>query len=246
MALTAPPPSPARREQPQLPPLENGDHLDQATFHARYEAMPEDVRAELIGGIVFMSSPVRRPHGRWTLLLCGWLFEYEAATPGTEGLDNTTVILLEDEEPQPDVFLRILPECGGSTRDEDDYVTGPPELVIEVASSSDAIDMRLKKKGYEQAGVQEYLVVLTRPREVCWFTLRDGRYEALDPDPDGVFRSQRFPGLWLDPHALFAKHPGGLQAIVARGIATPEHTAFVARLAAARQSAEPGAGNPSA
>src|SRR5262245_15062541 len=36
-----------------LPPLENGDHLDQPTFHARYEAMPEDCRAELIGGIVY-------------------------------------------------------------------------------------------------------------------------------------------------------------------------------------------------
>ena len=30
-----------------LPPLENGDRLDQKTFHARYEAMPEDCRAEL-------------------------------------------------------------------------------------------------------------------------------------------------------------------------------------------------------
>jgi hypothetical protein len=40
-----------------LPPLANGDHLDQRTFHARYEAMPEDFRAELIGGIVYMTSP---------------------------------------------------------------------------------------------------------------------------------------------------------------------------------------------
>jgi hypothetical protein len=39
-----------------LPPLVNGDHLDQPTFHERHEAMP-DVRAELIGGFVYMSSP---------------------------------------------------------------------------------------------------------------------------------------------------------------------------------------------
>ncbi|MBI2480657.1 MAG: hypothetical protein HYV60_19140, partial [Planctomycetia bacterium] len=31
-----------------IPPLEPGDHLDQKTFHVRYEAMPEDVKAELI------------------------------------------------------------------------------------------------------------------------------------------------------------------------------------------------------
>ena len=44
-----------------LPPLVNGDHLDQKTFHERYEAMPE-VRAELIGGIVYMSSPQKMRH----------------------------------------------------------------------------------------------------------------------------------------------------------------------------------------
>lgn len=51
-----------------LPPLENGDRLDQKTFHARYEAMPDGVRAELIGGIVYMSSPLKRHHGRYALL----------------------------------------------------------------------------------------------------------------------------------------------------------------------------------
>ena len=28
-----------------LPPLEDGDRLDQPTFHERYEAMPESVRS---------------------------------------------------------------------------------------------------------------------------------------------------------------------------------------------------------
>src|SRR5262245_22611124 len=46
-----------------LPPLEAGDHLAQATFHARYEAMPPDFRAELIGGVVFVPSPIRLEHG---------------------------------------------------------------------------------------------------------------------------------------------------------------------------------------
>ena len=38
-----------------IPSLEPGDHLDQKTFHARYEAIPENVRAELIGGVVSCS-----------------------------------------------------------------------------------------------------------------------------------------------------------------------------------------------
>ena len=39
-----------------IPPLEQGDHLDQKTFHARYEAMPEHVRAELVQGVVYMTG----------------------------------------------------------------------------------------------------------------------------------------------------------------------------------------------
>src|SRR5271156_1111031 len=48
----------APKSVPMLPPLENGDHLDQPTFHARYEAMPSGTRAQLIGGIVYMGSPL--------------------------------------------------------------------------------------------------------------------------------------------------------------------------------------------
>ena len=52
------------REKNGVPPLEPGDHLTRDTFHARYEAMPPGVKAELIGGIVYMPSPTRRAHGR--------------------------------------------------------------------------------------------------------------------------------------------------------------------------------------
>jgi len=51
---------------PRLPPLENGDRLDQKSYHERYEAMPEHVRAELIGGIVYMASPQKMPRARTT------------------------------------------------------------------------------------------------------------------------------------------------------------------------------------
>src|SRR6516165_8685655 len=83
-----------------LPLLENGDHLDQKTFHERYEAMPEGTRAELIGGIVYMASPLKRPHGKIHFLLAHWLGYYVDDTPGIEALDNTTAILGKKSEPQ--------------------------------------------------------------------------------------------------------------------------------------------------
>jgi hypothetical protein len=59
-----------RRLRPTQLPLENGDHLDQKTFHAQCEAMPPETRAELIGGIVYMGSPLKGERG-WRALDLG-------------------------------------------------------------------------------------------------------------------------------------------------------------------------------
>jgi Uma2 family endonuclease len=138
-----------------VPPLEPGDHLDQKTFHTRYEAMPEDVIAELIGGVVYMPSPLKASQGDIHGEVMAWLKQYKAATPGTRVLDNATVILAEDSEPQPDACLLIRPEVGGQTREnEDGYIVGPPELVVEVALSSESYDRHSKLRDYERYGVR--------------------------------------------------------------------------------------------
>src|SRR5260221_7287847 len=102
-----------RRPSPNVPLLHNGDRLTQAEFHRRYEAYPEDVKFELIGGIVYMASPLRLPHGRYHQKLSFVLAHYESATPGVEVADNATVILGEESEPQPHLLLRIMTEFGG-------------------------------------------------------------------------------------------------------------------------------------
>ncbi|OAI40276.1 hypothetical protein AYO40_04975 [Planctomycetaceae bacterium SCGC AG-212-D15] len=215
--------------QPPIPPLENGDHLDQRTFHERYEAMPEGTRAELIGGIVYiMASPLKRPHGRHHFRLSHWLGTYEDETPGVEAYDNATTILGEESEPQPDNSLLIV--RGGQTHDEDDYIVGPPEFLGEIASSSEAIDLHAKKTDYERAGVREYLVVLLRQKRVLWFALHDERFEEMKPGPDGILRSRVFPGLWLDPVAFLEGNGKRLREVLALGIASQEHAAFVAKL----------------
>src|SRR6516165_2602093 len=97
--------------------LVEGQRLDQPTFHALYEAMPPGTRAELIGGVVHMPSPVGRAHGRAQVPVIVWLDYYAERTVGIEVLDNATAILGWKNEPQPDVMLRVQPECGGRTAD---------------------------------------------------------------------------------------------------------------------------------
>jgi hypothetical protein len=215
-----------------VPPLENGDHLDQKTFHERYEAMPPNVRAELIGGIVFMSSPLKPKHGRSGGRLIQWLFTYQDETPGTEALENTTNILGPESELQPDGCLLTLPEHGGQTwEDEKGYLNGAPEWVGEVSVSSESIDLSRKKEDYERAGVREYMVAALRTEEIFWFVRRRSKFKPLKPDDDGIFRSQVFPGLWLDPDAFLKRDGKRLLAILRRGLASPEHAAFTAKLA---------------
>ena len=136
-----------------LAPLVEGQRLDQATFHERYEQMPPGTRAELINGVVHMPGPIGPEHGRATVAALVWLSYYQENTPGVDVLDNV---------------------------------------------------------------------------------LREGRLVGLPPDSEGIFRSESFPGLWLDPRALIEGNTRRLREVLDRGLATTEHSAFVARLAAAR------------
>jgi Uma2 family endonuclease len=184
-----PTPRPARTNR--LPPLENGDRLDQPTFHARYEAMPESCRVELIGGIVYMPSPQKVPHSTTRGLVVRWLDEYAEATPGTTALLNNTCILGPESEPEPDACLFIDPTHGGQVSvDEDDYLRGPPELIVEVSSSTESIDLHRKKLDYQTAGVQEYVVFALRTQQVFWFVRQRGRYKEVPLPADGIFRSR--------------------------------------------------------
>jgi Uma2 family endonuclease len=223
--------------------LENGSRMDQKTFHALYLKTPEGFKAELIGGTVYVtSSPVSSRHGRPHARVVHWLGLYSDDTPGTEVMDNTTNILGDESEPQPDAFLYVTAGYGGrSTIDDMGYINGPVELVVEVANTTRAIDLGSKMRDYELAGVREYIVVLAQDERIAWFARGDEGLMAHPAGGDGVFRSAAFPGLWLDPRGLFAESTRPLTAAVKKGLASPEHTAFVAELQARRKKVKPAA-----
>lgn len=223
----------AHQRQRERLPLDNGDRLTQREFHRRYQTYPEGVKIELVGGTVYVASPLSLEHSDFTEELGYWLGTYRRATPGVQCLHNATTILGEHSEPQPDLALRILPAHGGQTTEEvgdhqRHYVKGAPELVIEVAASTRALDLNQKRRDYRFAGAAEYLVVCVEEREPFWFHFTARR--RLRPDPAGVWRSRTFPGLWLDGPGLLALDSQRVAAVLARGLATPEHVAFVERL----------------
>ncbi len=214
-----------------VPPLNDGDHLSRAEFERRYQAHPEIKKAELVEGIVYVQTAVHfEQHGRPHSDVVAWLGVYCAATPDVLGGDNATIRLDFENEVQPDALLRLEPEHGGRSHvTEDDYLEGPPELIVEIAASSAAYDLHVKRRVYARAGVQEYLAVQMYEQRVDWFILREGVYETLTPDTDGVLRSEVFPGLWLQPAALWSGDLATMLAVLQEGLASPEHAAFLAR-----------------
>jgi Uma2 family endonuclease len=218
--------------QQKVPPLENGDRLSRDEFERRYDAMPGLKKAELIEGVVYMPSPVRvDQHGEPHFDMIGSLGTYTWATLGVRGADSSSARLDLKNMPQPDICLFIDPAKDGQARISDDgYLEGAPELIAEIAASSVSYDLSLKFEVYRRNGVREYLVWRVQDREFDWFVLRGKRYVRLPLDKSGVYRSKAFPGLWLDPAALIRGDMAAVQAALQRGLASPEHAAFVASL----------------
>ena len=214
------------------PPLVNGDRLMRDEFERRYDAMPQVKKAELIEGRVYMPSPVSylhhaAPHSD----LVGWLIAYRAGTPHVAVGDNATVRLDLDNEPQPDIVLRIESAKGGqSWIDERGYLEGCPELIAEVSASSVSYDLHDKMNAYRRNGIREYVVWRVLDGELDWFVLRGGVYERLLPDEAGLLKSEAFPGLWLDVEALLRGDMATVLARLQEGLNGEDHATFVRRL----------------
>ena len=232
--LTVPAPKP-RFTTPLLHP---GDRMNAAEFEARYTAMPYLKKAELLDGVVYMPSPVSlQHHGEPHAEIVGWLTYYMALSRGVRVGDNTTLRLGDTNQPQPDALLMIPTAAGGqATIMGDGFISGAPELAFEVAYTSQSYDLGVKKDVYAEFGVKEYLVWQVQIEAFEWFVLRDGEYVSKDPDADNIFRSETFPGLWLDWQALLTGNLARVFAVLQLGAATPEHLAFVERLKTSTES----------
>lgn len=182
--------------------LENGDVMSRREFHRLYSECEGLERVELIEGVVYMPSPIRiEGHAREQALMLMWLFAYTARHPDIECSPPGSVLLDDENEPEPDAMLyRLRPG-----RFDDGYLLGAPELVVEIAASSKSRDLHQKKRAYERNGVLEYIVWRTEDGVIDWFELRDGKYAGRLPSADGIIESRHFSGLRLAVNAMLAK-----------------------------------------
>ena len=86
------------------------------------------------------------------------------------------------------------------------YFQGAPDLAIEIISpDSVERDTVVKRRAFEEAGVQEYWMV-DLLQGVCIFLRLEGdRYREAALESDSIFRSGVLPGFWLDCRWLTAE-----------------------------------------
>ena len=138
---------------------------------------------------------VGRLHATKHITISTWVGTYILRYPECEALDNGTVRLGADSDPQPDIMLRKI--SGGSSEEVGKVIEGPPEFVFEVAASSAVFDLHEKKELYREFGVREYVVWQLFENRLDWFRLENGEYVTVAPDENGIIESVTFPGLKL-------------------------------------------------
>ncbi len=221
------------------PILEVGDHLTFDQYEQRSGHTENSKRFELVEGRVTMNAAMRytqhnEPLGEILTLIT----LYRLKTPGVASGIPTTVLLDAQNAPEPDAFLRILPEFGGRVIVNDKgYLSGAPELIIEIAASSVSIDLFEKKTMYERFGVEEYLVWRTEDAVIDCFDLQHGKYVNISP-AEGIWKSRTFGGLWFDTLQLAARNFDAALVATQAGLNSSDHHTFAQRLSQKRSSAD--------
>ena len=156
-----------------------------------YLSIPNNIRAELIDGKLYMMAAPKLIHQRITGLLFARLDNYVSSNKGecTTFVAPTDVQIDEDDKTviEPDIFV----VCN---RDKltDERIIGVPDLVIEVLSPSNwQYDLYIKLKKYKNSGVREYWIVMPEQKGVMVY-----RFEKNDECKVYSFDDKVPVGIW--------------------------------------------------
>ena len=98
---------------------------------------------------------------------------------------------------QPDVMFVAKASL---TRLKPDYLDGPADWIIEIASPESLLRDRGEKYAeYEASGVKEYWIIDPDAKRVDCFVLgEDGRFNRVRPEESGKVESTVLPGFWIN------------------------------------------------
>lgn len=175
-------------------------------------AWPDDERAELINGEIFLMAPSpSRGHQGISVELTRQFANYLEGKKCKAYHAPFDVRLFEKEGDAPeDVDTVVEPDlvviCDPSKLD-DRGCKGAPDMVVEILSPSTQRHDRLVKLGlYQRAGVREYWIVSPEEQTVQVFLQQDGSLQLNEVyDRQGVAKVNVLDGCFIELSKVFAE-----------------------------------------
>lgn len=173
---------------------------------------PDDERAELINGEIFLMAPSpSRGHQGISVELTRQFANYLEGKKCKAYHAPFDVRLFEKEGDAPeDVDTVVEPDlvviCDPSKLD-DRGCKGAPDMVVEILSPSTQRHDRLVKLGlYQRAGVREYWIVSPEEQTVQVFLRQDGSLQLHEVyDRQGVAKVNVLDGCFIELSKVFAE-----------------------------------------
>ncbi len=158
----------------------------------------DGIRAEWVDGEVIVTSPPSTPHQSLMAFIGALLlFFVEAKQLGRIFLPPFQMKLsTRPSGREPDLLFISSDKLGNLKHN---YLDGPADLVVEIVSPESQLrDRGDKFYEYEEAGVREYWILdQNRKRAEFYHLEEEGTYKLIDPDDNGIYRSDVIEGLWL-------------------------------------------------
>lgn len=188
-----------RRVRTPMPSLVRQDTL---TFEEFCDIIPEGVKADLLGGVIYVASPVNTDAADLTGWLAALLRAFiDKRDLGKLYIERVAYRLGPKHDPEPDIGF--VPKELESTRRRG-YIDGPPGLAIEIVTPDSVHrDYVLKREIYEEAGVREYWIIDLDERRATFLVLTKGRFQERKPLKNS-WRSLIVPGFWIDVRWLWS------------------------------------------
>jgi Uma2 family endonuclease len=154
-----------------------------------YKSLPEGTLAELIDNVIYMSpSPISKHQVILNKINVQFYNHLAKNNAGIVYVSPLDVYLDEKSNAvQPD--LSVVLNEGNARVDENGYINGAPDLIVEILSPGNAQhDLVSKKELYERFGVKEYWIVDPETRKAQGFQFQKGKY-ILIGDQEGKIQS---------------------------------------------------------
>jgi Uma2 family endonuclease len=141
-----------------------------------FRLLPEGTLCEVIDNVLYMSPAPKYTHQRLLGLLFRNIASHAEKMKTGEAFIAPVDVYFESllSAVQPDLIF--VSNENMHILNEDGYIYGAPDLVVEILSSDKKRDTIKKKSLYERAGVKEYFIVNPADSKIQCYTLTGNGY----------------------------------------------------------------------